>query len=88
MRIINTIYRNYNHLYWCRTQSKDFISCSFSVAIHVYQDMYAISIDAICSFSVARNGGQVYEVFCISLNLLPKTGLIISCKSIAEDLKK
>lgn len=50
--------------------------------------MNAVRVDTVSGVSVARNRGQVNEVFRISLDLPSETGVVISRERIAEDLRQ
>lgn len=50
------------YLYWCGLQSEDFVASTTSVAIHVNKNVYAIGVNSISSFAIARNLPQWEQV--------------------------
>lgn len=52
-----------HHLNGCRPQSEDLVPRSFSVAVHVQEDMNSIRIDAVSSSAIAGDlKGRVYII--------------------------
>lgn len=83
---VNLQKENGTHLDGRWVESKDFVSCSFGVSIHVDQDVDAILEDPVRSFAVAGNLREVNEMLCLSADLLPESGAIIGGQAVAKDL--
>lgn len=49
-------------LYWRWSKSKYFVTSSFSVAVHINEDVDAILVNAVSRLAIARYLRQVYEV--------------------------
>ena len=60
-----------------RTKSKNLISGSFCVAVHVQEDMDAVLVDSVGRFAVARDLRKVYEVLRLAADLLPERRVVI-----------
>lgn len=69
------------------SECKKFIPSSFSVSIHVHQDIDSIRKDFVCCFAIAWNLWQVYAMFCFGINLGTESRSIIRTQGIAENLQ-
>ena len=68
------------------SQSEDLVSRAFRIAVHVHQNMDAIGINAVGSFTIAWNLREIDKMLCLSRYLRTKGCAIICAKRVTEDL--
>ena len=75
------------YLNWCRPQSKQFVSRSFRVSVHVYEDVHSICVYTISSFAITWQLRQINKMFCFTRYLIPEICLVIWTQRITEHLQ-
>ena len=74
---LSTALQRENYLNGGRAKSKDLVTGSLRVAVHVEEDVDPVLVDPVGRLPVAGHRREVNEVLALSADLLPEGGVVI-----------
>ena len=71
-----------------RPESEYLVSGSFSVPVHVDEDVDSVCVDAVCGLPVTRVLREVDEKLTLTFHFLTETCVVVRCERVTVDLVK
>jgi hypothetical protein len=76
----------YIYLNGRRSECENFIPCSFSVSVHVYEDVDPVCVDLVRGPVVTRHLREIDKVVGLPCDLLSERSVVVGLEAVAKDL--